>query len=146
MLCHGCTCLSPWNLIHVSKRGPWLLSCISIFNVILFSNFVHCYCDILYAMWPIQYIYNQNWRYWWLDTLAPGFSSTTMLWTHPSVSRCLGAKGPIGNKWALMEVMTWPWTGDKLLPGPMMTNHTVTFMCYQASMATDYSNHALGLL
>ena len=30
-------------------------------------------------------------------------------------------KGPIDNKWALVQVMAWHRTGDKPLPGPMMT-------------------------
>ena len=30
-------------------------------------------------------------------------------------------KGPIDNKWSLVQVMAWHRTGDKPLPGPMMT-------------------------
>ena len=40
-------------------------------------------------------------------------------------------KGPIDNKWALVQVMAWRQTGDKPLPGPMMTSslmHTCSTM------------------
>ena len=30
-------------------------------------------------------------------------------------------KGPIDNKWALVQIMAWRRTGDKPIPGPMMT-------------------------
>ena len=37
-------------------------------------------------------------------------------------------KGPIDNKWALVQVMGWRQTGDKPLPGPMMTQFIDTYM------------------
>ena len=33
-------------------------------------------------------------------------------------------KGPIDNKWALVQVMAWHLTGDKPLPEPMRTQFT----------------------
>ena len=30
-------------------------------------------------------------------------------------------KGPINNKWSLVQVMAWPRSGDKPLPEPMVT-------------------------
>ena len=36
--------------------------------------------------------------------------------------------GPIGNKQASVQVMAWRWTGDNLLPEPMLTQFTDTYM------------------
>ena len=33
-------------------------------------------------------------------------------------------KGPIDKKWALFQVMTWHWEGDKPLPEPMLAHIT----------------------
>ena len=35
---------------------------------------------------------------------------------------------PFNNKPALVQVMTWHWTGDKPLPEPMMTQFTDAYM------------------
>ena len=37
-------------------------------------------------------------------------------------------KGPIDNKWALVQVMVWHLTGDKPLLEPMLTQFTDTYM------------------
>ena len=37
-------------------------------------------------------------------------------------------KGPIDNKWALVQVMAWRWTGDKPLSEPMLTQFTDAYM------------------
>ena len=37
-------------------------------------------------------------------------------------------RGPIGNKAALAQVMAWRRTGDKPLPGPMMTQFFDAYM------------------
>ena len=37
-------------------------------------------------------------------------------------------KGPIDNNAALVQVMAWCWIGDKLLPEPMLTQFTDTYM------------------
>ena len=39
-------------------------------------------------------------------------------------------KSPINNKAALVHVMTWRRTGDKPLPGPMMTQFIDAYMRY----------------
>ena len=37
-------------------------------------------------------------------------------------------KGPIHNKWALVQVMAWCRTGNKSLPEPMLTQFTDAYM------------------
>ena len=37
-------------------------------------------------------------------------------------------KGPIDNESALVQVMAWRRTGDKLLPEPMLTQYTDAYM------------------
>ena len=37
-------------------------------------------------------------------------------------------KGIIDNNAALVQVMTWRWTGHKLLPEPMLTQFTDAYM------------------
>ena len=37
-------------------------------------------------------------------------------------------EGPIDNKWALVQVMAWRWTGDKPLSEPMLTQFTDAYM------------------
>ena len=37
-------------------------------------------------------------------------------------------KGPIDNKWALVQVMAWRRIGDKPLPEPMLIQFTDTYM------------------
>ena len=38
------------------------------------------------------------------------------------------AKSPIDKKWALVRVMAWRRTGDKLLPEPMLTQFTDAYI------------------
>ena len=44
------------------------------------------------------------------------------------ISLRLVPKSPIANKLALVQVMAWRWTGDKLLPEPMITQFTDEYM------------------
>ena len=44
-------------------------------------------------------------------------------------------KGPIDNKWALVQVMAWRRTGDNLLPEPMLTRFSDTYMWYKEEMS-----------
>ena len=37
-------------------------------------------------------------------------------------------KGPIDNKFAMVQVMAWRWTGDKPLLEPILTKFTDTYM------------------
>ena len=39
-------------------------------------------------------------------------------------------KGPIDNKWALVQVMAWRRTGDEPLSAPMLTQLTDAYMRY----------------
>ena len=39
------------------------------------------------------------------------------------------------NKSALLQVMAWRQTGDKLLPEPMLTQFSDAYMQYQAAMS-----------
>ena len=43
-------------------------------------------------------------------------------------------KGPIDNKWSLVQVMAWRRTGDKPLHEPMMTQFNDAYMRHPASM------------
>ena len=43
------------------------------------------------------------------------------IWISIKISLTFVPKGPIDHKSALVEVMAWHWTGDKPLPGTMMT-------------------------
>ena len=45
-----------------------------------------------------------------------------------SISVKFVLKGPIHNKWALVQVMAWRRTGDKSLPEPMLTQFTDAYM------------------
>ena len=42
------------------------------------------------------------------------------VWMSIKISRKFVPKGPIDNKSSLVQVIAWPWTGDKPLPEPMM--------------------------
>ena len=42
------------------------------------------------------------------------------VWMSIKISRKFVRKGPINNKSSLVQVIAWPWTGDKPLPEPMM--------------------------
>ena len=44
-------------------------------------------------------------------------------------------KGPIDNKAAFVQVMTWRQIGDKPLPEPMETQFTDTYMWHQGEMS-----------
>ena len=45
-----------------------------------------------------------------------------------------GPKGPINNNPALVEIMAWPWPGDKALSEAMMIYLTDAYMRPPASM------------
>ena len=44
-------------------------------------------------------------------------------------------KGPLGNKSALVWVMTWRWTGYKPLPEPMLTQFIDAYMRHSGEMS-----------
>ena len=44
------------------------------------------------------------------------------------------SEGPIDNNSALVQVMDWRWTGDKLLPKPMITQFNDAYMRHLALM------------
>ena len=44
-------------------------------------------------------------------------------------------KDPIDNKWAMVQVMAWCRTGDKPLPGPMITQFIDAYMRHLGEMS-----------
>ena len=50
------------------------------------------------------------------------------VWISIEISLKFVPKGPIDNKSALVQVMTWRPTGDKPLPEPMLTQFTDAYM------------------
>ena len=44
-------------------------------------------------------------------------------------------KGLIDNKWALVQVMAWRWTGDKPLFEPMLSQFTEIYVHHLATMS-----------
>ena len=44
------------------------------------------------------------------------------------ISQKFVPRGPVDNKWALVQVMAWRWTGDKPLPEPMLMQFTDAYM------------------
>ena len=44
------------------------------------------------------------------------------------ISLKLVLHGPVVNKWVLVQVMAWRWTGDELLPEPMLAQYNDAYM------------------